>query len=343
MNIVKDTTANKGNRKGHKPDMIVCHITEGSFSGTIAWLKNPSSFVSSHFVVAKDGRVTQLVDIEDAAWAQGLSITSIPKARLRTVRSRGVNPNLYCISIEFEGIYDEKKGALTKAQKSSAVDLIKHIRAEVKRIYDLDIPADREHIVGHSDINPVGKPNCPGEMFPFDAIIAAVKGYIEPKPLPIRIELSAGDRVKIKPSALVYFTGERIPDWVKRRIYTVMRINTLESRALLKEIYSWVYLSDIEPVADDSETNENSIQDIEPKPEPKPLPQPPKDDISRKRFRVGERVHVKTDALRFYTGEKIPYWVKDKVHTIMQINSSEGKVLLKEIYSWVKISDIEKI
>ncbi|MFY1699441.1 MULTISPECIES: peptidoglycan recognition protein family protein [unclassified Solwaraspora] len=49
---------------------IVVHIAAGYFEGTIAWQRNPASRVSSHFVVAKDGRVAQMVDTEIRAWTQ---------------------------------------------------------------------------------------------------------------------------------------------------------------------------------------------------------------------------------------------------------------------------------
>jgi hypothetical protein len=48
----------------------VLHIAEGYFEGTIAWQKNPAARVSSHFVIAKDGRTAQIVDTDIRAWAQ---------------------------------------------------------------------------------------------------------------------------------------------------------------------------------------------------------------------------------------------------------------------------------
>lgn len=53
---------------------------------------------------------------------------------------------------------------------------------------------------------------------------------------------------------------------------------------------------------------------------------------------VGSKVKIKNSTNKYYTGEKIPDWVKAKTHTVMEVGS--GKVLLKEIYSWVKLSDV---
>lgn len=42
-------------------DTVIIHTAEGSYSGTISWFKNCNSNVSSHYVVAEDGRITQMV------------------------------------------------------------------------------------------------------------------------------------------------------------------------------------------------------------------------------------------------------------------------------------------
>ena len=177
MKITQHTSPNRTiGRSGWTPDIIVCHITDGAFDGAVSWLTNPASQVSSHFVVAQDGRVAQLVPIQDTAWANGTVNDASDNrgnqhSKLAIVRERGVNANLYTISIEHEGRFSETQGELTPKQLDASKELIAHIRAEVKRIYNTEIPLDREHIVGHSDITPRWKPNCPGERFPFDKIL----------------------------------------------------------------------------------------------------------------------------------------------------------------------------
>lgn len=51
---------------------LVVHIAEGFYEGTIAWQRNApeGKRVSSHFIVARDGRCAQMVDTDDQAWAQ---------------------------------------------------------------------------------------------------------------------------------------------------------------------------------------------------------------------------------------------------------------------------------
>lgn len=172
-------------RAGWKPDMIVCHITEGGYAGAVSWLCNPQAQASSHFVVAVDGRIAQLVDLTNGSWCNGNSTD--PNSRLyyknslnSIVRSRATNANYYTYSIEHEGYsYKDRYGALTEAQYQATLWLCKYIISETKRLYGIDIPIDREHIIGHYEIDPVGKPNCPapnkGANFPFDRLIADLK------------------------------------------------------------------------------------------------------------------------------------------------------------------------
>lgn len=53
---------------------------------------------------------------------------------------------------------------------------------------------------------------------------------------------SLDDGVKLKLTAERYCTGERIPEWVKYKYYTVMQVGTkrFPTGILLREIYSWV-------------------------------------------------------------------------------------------------------
>ncbi|HEY5947541.1 MAG TPA: N-acetylmuramoyl-L-alanine amidase [Kofleriaceae bacterium] len=48
---------------------IIIHDTEGSYSGTISWFKDPAAEVSAHYVVrSSDGHIAQIVDEKNIAW-----------------------------------------------------------------------------------------------------------------------------------------------------------------------------------------------------------------------------------------------------------------------------------
>src|SRR3954454_2969320 len=50
---------------------IVIHVSEGSFDGTVAWLRDPRAHASANFVVSRDGKVQELVPLHDIAWHAG--------------------------------------------------------------------------------------------------------------------------------------------------------------------------------------------------------------------------------------------------------------------------------
>ncbi|GAA4116878.1 N-acetylmuramoyl-L-alanine amidase [Aminobacter aganoensis] len=61
-------------REGVKPDMIVLHYTGmETGAGAEAWLCDPVSEVSSHYLVHEDGRIVQMVRESDRAWHAGKS------------------------------------------------------------------------------------------------------------------------------------------------------------------------------------------------------------------------------------------------------------------------------
>ena len=43
----------------------------GRFWGSVRWLQNPRAHASSHYVVARNGRIIQLVHLSDIAWHAG--------------------------------------------------------------------------------------------------------------------------------------------------------------------------------------------------------------------------------------------------------------------------------
>lgn len=183
MKLVKDfIAANHWNhRSGHKPIAIVNHITEGSVQSARNWFKNPASQVSSHFIVAKDGTVYYMVPITETTWCNG-GIEYPADKQTKVIRDNPrINPNYYTVSIEHEGVWSERKGGLTEPQLKATIELHKWIISEVKKAYGVTIPADRDHILGHMDISPRSRPNCPGQNFPFDAIIRALTDESKPE------------------------------------------------------------------------------------------------------------------------------------------------------------------
>lgn len=170
---------NQSGRNGEIPQLIVLHIADGTYAGTKSWFLNSTAQTSSHFLIAQDGRICQCVPPDKMAWCNGTnadknSTKYFGLSPLSLVNQLGGNANEYSVSIECEGYYAKTNGKLTDAQMESLVWLIQYIQGEVKRIYKQEIPTDRQHIVGHYEITPVTRPNCPGQSFQWDALMAAL-------------------------------------------------------------------------------------------------------------------------------------------------------------------------
>jgi N-acetyl-anhydromuramyl-L-alanine amidase AmpD len=164
-------------RNGKKPQLIVCHICDGTYDGTKAWFLNAGADVSSHFIVAKDGRICQCVPLEKAAWCNGTSALAADSrfygnSTVPLIKKLGGNANEYSVSIEFEGFYKDAQGALTPAQIEAAVWLIGHSKSEIQRIYGHEIELTRDYVVGHFEISPKTRANCPGQKFQWNEIMA---------------------------------------------------------------------------------------------------------------------------------------------------------------------------
>jgi N-acetyl-anhydromuramyl-L-alanine amidase AmpD len=123
--------------KAHTITTIVIHATDGgSLLGNIWWLSGGHSHASAHYVIARDGSIVQLVHLSDIAWHSG-----------------NAQVNRHSIGIEHVGETYDPNGFTVDEYRSSA-----RLVAWLVRRYD--IPVDRTHIIGHSQ---VPDPNHPGE------------------------------------------------------------------------------------------------------------------------------------------------------------------------------------
>jgi N-acetyl-anhydromuramyl-L-alanine amidase AmpD len=156
-------------------DAIVLHIAQGGAAGSLDWLTNPASEVSSNFFISKNGDLFQLVSLADVAWCNGLKPDGknwkTPSGKPVTPSWRGLrqglNPNRYTLSIEHDGYTGE---ALPAAMQATQTRLLKWLCEQLG--WARLVPG--QNLIGHGEINPVDKSFCPGKAFDFAAIAAAV-------------------------------------------------------------------------------------------------------------------------------------------------------------------------
>lgn len=132
------------------PRAIVVHTTAGTFAGTASWFADPASRVSSHYLVALNGRVAQFVEEADTARHAG-------RVRDPTVTFlTDANPNLYTLGIEFEDANDPHGVLRPAEQYVVGAALIRELAARWV------IPLDRRYVVGHREI--FAAKTCPGNL-----------------------------------------------------------------------------------------------------------------------------------------------------------------------------------
>jgi N-acetylmuramoyl-L-alanine amidase len=127
--------------------MLVLHYTGmEDAASAIAWLRNPVSKVSCHYLVAEDGQILRMVDEDKRAWHAGNShwrgITDVNSA---SIGIEIVNPG-----------HEWGYRAFPEGQMAAVEGLCRDVLSRHR------IPPYR--IVGHSDIAPDRKSD-PGELF----------------------------------------------------------------------------------------------------------------------------------------------------------------------------------
>jgi len=111
------------------PDLVVIHVTQASYSNTLAVFQHPDKKVSAHYVVRSgDGHVAQCVREHDIAWHAG-----------------DWDHNLRSIGIEHEGWVD-RPGYFTDVLYEKSARLTATICTRY------GIPKDRAHIIGHYEV-----------------------------------------------------------------------------------------------------------------------------------------------------------------------------------------------
>lgn len=155
---------------------VVLHIAQGGAVGSLDWLTNPKSQVSSHFFITKAGEIVQLVPLDKTAWANGLrwagqwlTPSGKPVKPRWTGLIAGKNPNRYTISIEHEGKTGEP---LTTAMAEAQNKLLIWLAGQC----GWPTYAVGQNLIGHGDINPIDRPFCPGTAFDLGLIATRANG-----------------------------------------------------------------------------------------------------------------------------------------------------------------------
>lgn len=158
-------------RRGFQPKAIVIHIIVGSQKSCDLTFQDPKAQRSAHFSISKSGIVHQYVDPDDTAFHAGTIVAPTWQGMERDTAGNFINPNLYTIGIEHEGMpEDDWPDTLYAASSELVRDLAAHYR----------IPLDPQHIIHHREIR--ANKTCPGFKADLSKIIALARGSAPPPP-----------------------------------------------------------------------------------------------------------------------------------------------------------------
>lgn len=160
---------------------ICDHITDGYDSR--GDLQNSNNGASVNFLVRDEpgGTVVyQFMPVEWAAYGNGIWSDNNPfmpdwiKALLPACRAGTDNINYYTVSIEHE-----RKYPFTTPPSASMMTASVALQKWLADTFPT-IKRDRDHIIGHYQIDHIRRANCPGgpggALYPFDAVVAALSG-----------------------------------------------------------------------------------------------------------------------------------------------------------------------
>ena len=218
IGILKTKNRTKAWRSARSIDQVVVHVTEGSFWGSVRWLRNRRSGGSSHFVVSREGRVVQMVDLKDVAWHAGNAWT-----------------NRRSIGIEHEGW--TRRGGFTRAQYEASARLLAYLSRR------LGIPLDRRHVIGHDEVpNPYGPGRGgfdhhtdPGRHWRWRHYLALARQYARRPQLPRLVRIAAPAAPKPKRKARRIVRERVIVCGRKPSVHTT----TIEAGQKISSIVQW--------------------------------------------------------------------------------------------------------
>lgn len=149
-----------------RPDMLILHYT-GMMNAqrAIAWLADPVSKVSCHYVVDEAGHITQMVGERDRAWHAGVGYWA---------GETDINSASIGIEIQNPG-HDLGYPEFGAAQMAAVAALCRDI------VVRNQIPATR--VLAHSDVSP-GRKIDPGEKFDWRGLHAnGIGHWVDPAPV----------------------------------------------------------------------------------------------------------------------------------------------------------------
>jgi N-acetyl-anhydromuramyl-L-alanine amidase AmpD len=175
----------KGRPFGLRPEAIVVHIMDGSFSAGQSVFLDASTHKSAHYGISHRGEIHQYVDESDTAYHAGIVV-----GPTWPLLKPNVNPNFYTIGIEHEGRPDD---IWPEAQMDASGSLVGEIAAR------WSIPLDPLHVIRHHQIR--ASKTCPGNWVTIEAILQRAPSSVAPaKALTNSVQILRNVNLRARPN-----------------------------------------------------------------------------------------------------------------------------------------------
>ncbi len=149
-----------------KVAMVIIHTCEGGYSGCVGWLRNTQAGASAHYVVKENGAETsQLVRESSKAWHIAATYKCNLNSNTECARN-GASSNNFTVGIEHAG-YGSQSSWPTAQIEASA-----RLTCDITQRHG--IARDRQHIVGHGQLQPYNRTD-PGPNWPWSHYIDRVR------------------------------------------------------------------------------------------------------------------------------------------------------------------------
>lgn len=146
--------------------MVVIHTCEGNYAGCWGWLRNSAAQASAHYVVNESGsEISQLVREASRAWHVAASYACSRNGNYNCGKD-GQSVNNFAIGIEHAGFASQATFPAGQIEASAK------LMCDITR--DHGIPRDRNHIVGHGQLQPSNRVD-PGPNWPWSHYIDRVR------------------------------------------------------------------------------------------------------------------------------------------------------------------------
>lgn len=169
-----------------KPQMVVIHTCEGSYSGCWGWLRNTAAGASAHYVVNNTGsEITQLVREAHRAWHVGATYYCSNNSSVKC-NLNGWNVNHFSVGIEHAGY------ASQKSFPAGQIDASARLTCDISKAHG--IPRDRYHVVAHGKLQPYNRTD-PGPNWPWSTYLSKVNSYcgVSTAPAPSTIVIDSNN------------------------------------------------------------------------------------------------------------------------------------------------------